>query len=183
MCEMGVIFVGGVHGVGKTTACGWVAEELGVPHRSAGQIIRECAAEEMSVDKRVADVDRNQVLLIEGVTTLVSKFGLLLLDGHFSLFNADGMLQLLPVTVFQDLRIMRIICLTDRPEVIFQRTTARDGASLSVSEITEHQKEELRHARYVAESLQIPFVEVNASDRQTLSHIIKSAASVPKVDI
>ena len=69
---MKVIFVAGIHGVGKTTGCMAVAEELGIPYYTASQIIKgEKASAVVEQSKLVADIDENQRLLIQGVSKLI----------------------------------------------------------------------------------------------------------------
>ena len=38
---MKVIFVAGIHAVGKSSACKFLSSETGIPHYTASQIIRE----------------------------------------------------------------------------------------------------------------------------------------------
>lgn len=72
---MSVIFVCGVHGVGKTTFCQRLAKTLNIPHFSASALIREKASyavSEKSGDKQVKDIDANQVILLDNVVIFCS---------------------------------------------------------------------------------------------------------------
>jgi len=54
---MKVIFVAGIHAVGKSSACKLLSSETGTPHYTASQIIREEKASAISEDsKLVTDV-------------------------------------------------------------------------------------------------------------------------------
>ncbi len=66
--SMGIVFVGGVHGVGKSTSCQEVAERTGLQWLTASSLIK---AEEQSAvaehSKVVLDAVGNQELLIRSV--------------------------------------------------------------------------------------------------------------------
>ena len=82
------VFVAGIHGVGKTYVAGRLPPSYGLLHTSASKLIREeRALPEWNTDKRVADVDENQVALASAVARYNGKGGRLLLDGHFILLN------------------------------------------------------------------------------------------------
>ena len=65
---MGVIFVAGIHGVGKTTASNHAAGILCMGCYTASELIKlERASAIPTSGKAVADIDGNQMLLIRGV--------------------------------------------------------------------------------------------------------------------
>jgi adenylate kinase len=66
-----ILFVGGVHGSGKTTICRLIAEAYPAVHVTAGALICEAADASHIVtvgaqDKAVPDVDANQAVVAEG---------------------------------------------------------------------------------------------------------------------
>lgn len=91
-----VIFIGGAHGVGKTTVCQALSKMLNLPQVTAGALIREGrdAVASKHRYKNVADMDANQALLLEGLRSRWSheaeEGALLLLDGHFALLDLYG---------------------------------------------------------------------------------------------
>lgn len=64
---MGVIFVAGVYGVGKTTICDRLSLEMGLPHYSASDLITKRIGEKYGENKVVSNVDNNQINLINAV--------------------------------------------------------------------------------------------------------------------
>jgi len=162
---MNIIFVAGIHGVGKTTGCKAVSEEFGIPHFSASQIIkgeRSSAVDEKS--KLVADVDENQRLLIRGVSRVLER-GRFLLDGHFTMRRkSDGGIEAIHVDVFRELNIGGVVLYTDDPEEISRRMHARDGVLLPVEMLRSHQDVEVAHAKFVATTLSLPLVILQAFD-------------------
>ena len=66
---MNVIFIAGVHAVGKSTSCKVVSERMDIPHYSASELIREARSSALSDNtKLVADIADNQHLLIQSVS-------------------------------------------------------------------------------------------------------------------
>jgi adenylate kinase len=163
---MGVIFVAGVHAVGKTTLCKRAEQELGIAHYSASGLIR---AEKASViperEKAVNNVNDAQRLLIQGVARVKSLHaGRILLDGHFTLLTSDGCIEPVEVEVFRALDVDRAILIHDTPEAIAQRWQARDGLANSLDTIKTHQEAEFKNARHVAQTMAIPLVVIKAFD-------------------
>lgn len=169
---MTVVFVGGVHGVGKTTSCAQVAQLAGCLHVTASEIIRRERGQAIaSAGKLVADVDGNQRLLIRGFHRMRQKAGAtpILLDGHFAMRDGLGEIQSVSVDVFRSLGIDRVVCLVDEPSAIAARIRQRDGMAPADREIADLQDAESRHARLVATALDVPFTLVQGGDVEALS--------------
>ncbi len=121
------MFVGGVHGSGKTTLSRFLAEALSAGHVTAGELIRKAAAPSHVVttgaqDKAVPDVDRNQAVLLRGLSAyLAADDRPLLLDGHFTLIDPSGGIVEIPAEVFAARR---------RPRATAFVTLARASRSL-----------------------------------------------------
>lgn len=166
---MKVIFVAGIHAVGKSTVCEVVAGEFGIPHFTASQIIRDEKSSAISMSsKLVADVVDNQRLLIQGVSRLLQD-GHLLLDGHFTVrCKLDECIEPVDIDVFRELRVGGIVLFTDNPEEISKRMYNRDGVFHAVELFQSHQDAEIAHAKYVARMLNLPMVELQAFDKDGL---------------
>ena len=64
-----IVFVGGIHGVGKTYLGEPVAKTLGVRHATASQLIREeRGLQSWGSDKRVSDINDNQRALVSAMS-------------------------------------------------------------------------------------------------------------------
>lgn len=162
---MKVIFVAGIHAVGKSSSCKLVSDETGIPHYTASQIIREEKASAISDNsKLVADIADNQRMLIQGVTRLLQNSNFLL-DGHFTIRRkSDGNIEAIDVDVFSELRIGGLVLFIDKPEEISKRMFERDGVLLPVTTFHEHQEAEIAHAQLVASTLKLPIVVLQAFD-------------------
>lgn len=172
---MGTIFVGGVHGVGKTEACKKIAAEISTSHFSASVMIKELDSTAVkSHTKSIDDVLKNQQLLIHAVNAFFKDGDArLILDGHFAVPNAKSVFELIPPTIFSELRLDGIIVLFDEPEQIRLRRLGRDRNTLTVDEIAHIQRQEISQARLVARTLFRPIVEIKAFDLAALSRSIR----------
>ena len=62
-----IIFIGGIHGVGKGTLCKRIESELGIIHLSASEVLKWKGFNVDSSDKRVADIDSTQDYLLKNL--------------------------------------------------------------------------------------------------------------------
>lgn len=172
---MKVIFIAGIHAVGKTTACKLISDEFGIPHFSASQIIKGeklSAVDEKS--KLVVNVDDNQRLLIQGVSRLLNR-GSFLLDGHFTMRRkSDGGIEVIHEDVFRELLIAGVVLYTDHPDEISKRMLARDGVLHPIEMIKSHQDVEISHAKHVASTLGVPLTILQAFDIAGATNHIKN---------
>jgi adenylate kinase len=169
-----VIFVAGIHAVGKSTACKFASAKLGIPHYIASQIILgEKTTSEPAGSKLVDDVAENQRLLIQGVSRL-SATRIILLDGHFTIRRkSDGAIETIPVEVFQEIQVKAVVVFTDEPAKIAERTFARDKVELSLESLYSHQEAEIKHAMLVSTTLALPIVMLKAFDTEAFTDAIR----------
>ncbi|WP_425469715.1 ATP-binding protein [Paraburkholderia unamae] len=172
---MNVVFVGGVHGVGKSTTCECVASTYGYAHVSASDLIRRERADAVAANgKLVNDVEGNQYLLIRGFRRFrdLGNTRCILLDGHFVLRDSDGDIQRLPLSVFRALAPSRIVCFEDDPVAIASRLQQRDLNQVEVNQVSSLQDQELSHASDVASDLRVPLTALRAFDRVGLQRLL-----------
>jgi adenylate kinase len=62
--EHKIIFIGGVHGVGKTFLCNTVREELDIDHYSASDLIKKVKNVKFPTNKHIKGIGGNQNALI-----------------------------------------------------------------------------------------------------------------------
>lgn len=155
-----MIFVGGIHGVGKSTAARVIANEVGADVVTASELIREArrGVETWDAQKRVSAIQANQDLLVKAVAERVWQKPIAILEGHFTLQDSAGNVECIPISVFQELRPTLLVVLIDHPYEIATRLRARDGTDHSVAKLREMQELEVRHAETVGKSLGIDVV-------------------------
>lgn len=160
-----VIFIAGVHGVGKTTLCRRIALSGQFTHKSASEIISEQKAAAIAANsKEVRDIAGNQQLLIDGVLRMASSQKSLLLDGHFVLLNTRKRPEPIPTAVFAKLCIDGVILVTGKPSQIAAQLAARDGKGLCPENVAALQALETSRAKSVSKELGLPLIRIEALD-------------------
>jgi adenylate kinase len=176
---MSVIFLAGVHGVGKGFLGVPVAKAIGITHLTASQLIRdEKGKATWGINKETSELDDNQLALIRAVNQRRVGNTSILLDGHFVLRNASGVLTPLATTVFKELRLAGVVLLTEEASVIANRLTARDGRDDDWRAVSRLAEAELAHARKVCSELGLPFTVIQTPTQTTLNDAIEQLLKV-----
>ncbi|HEP8866704.1 TPA: AAA family ATPase [Pseudomonas aeruginosa] len=167
------IFVAGVHGVGKTYLASQLPASLGLMHTSASKLIRdERALTSWGVDKRVSDVDANQVALAAAVSRYNNAGTRLLLDGHFVLLNAQNEFSRLGSEVFKALNLEGVILLETEAHTIAIRIRERDGREVDIDHLDRFIAAERSQAQMVCNELAIPLFILEAPNPDTFATAI-----------
>lgn len=175
---MSVIFLAGVHGVGKGFLGTSVANSMGIAHLTASQLIREEKGQvTWGTDKKTSDLDGNQLALIRAVAQRSLTHPAILLDGHFVLRNAQGALTPLATSVFKELHLAGVILLTEEESVIASRLALRDKGMPDIQAISELAAAELAHAQVVCNELGLPLLKI---DTPTLASLTDSVTRLLK---
>ncbi len=163
MVKKEIIFVGGIHGVGKGRFCEEMSEFLSFEHLSASEILKWSEISKPT-NKKVESIRDTQERLIDGITKLPSISIPYVIDGHFTLFNRKGKVSLVPKDVFVKMGPKSLIVLTYSPEVICERLRLRDGENYSLKLLSEMQEVEVNYAREISEELKIPLLEMDSQN-------------------
>lgn len=139
-----IIFVSGVHGVGKSTLCGKLSEKFGWAHYSCSDLIKE-NSDYVESSKLVSTADKNQQALLRGISRLTEE--VVLLDGHFCLLDKDEQVIELPFEVFDAISPSAILLATCDEETIHQRLELRGGHVLALEKIVELQQHEVERSK------------------------------------
>lgn len=161
-----IIFVGGIHGVGKTTFCNNLSKELSLEHFSSSTLISMLDSQRIKQNKRVDDIKNNQSILLEAVNYFLNSDRVYLLDGHFCLIDGNSCIQKIPISVFELLGIKGIILLFDCEEKILKKFKKRDARDYSLEFIKKFQEEEMLYAKYVAKKIKVPLRVINISKKE-----------------
>lgn len=164
-----IIFVGGIHGVGKTTLCNEISEKLKIENYSSSALIAKLNSEKVREDKKVVDIEQNQDILIKAINTyLFNNQKKYILDGHFCLINNLGYVENVPIETFKQLNLKAIIIVTDSPERIITKLELRDGGKYSLEFIKVFQEKEIAYAKSIAEQLGIQCIIINMEEKDTV---------------
>jgi adenylate kinase len=169
-----IIFVAGIHGVGKTFLGAPVAQQLGIRHATASQLIRkERGLQSWGADKRVSGLDENQAALVSATKRLHSSGQNLLLDGHFVLRGTNGAFNEIDPQVFRDLQIGAVLLLEADTDVVIDRLRVRGDTSWSPMELRTLAAREEAHARHVSSALGIAIRNLLAPGERQFGDAIK----------
>lgn len=158
------IFVAGIHGVGKTYLAKRLPAGSGLMHTSASTLIKEeRALPDWNADKRVADVDANQVALAQAVARHNAGGTALLLDGHFVLLGQEGQFIPLGVEVFRALNLRAVVLIETPPDVVAaRRVTQRDELYRDSTWLTDFMNRERAQAELVCTELNLPLTVLSS---------------------
>ena len=169
-----IIFIGGIHGVGKGTICLKLADEFNFKHLSASQVLKWSEVSPDMSNKFVKDISDTQNRLIDGLGGLISREEKYLLDGHFCLFDSRGIPQKVSIDTFHKIAPKAItVVITDVIEIV-NRLRKRDGKEYDPFLLDKMQNSERRHAIFVAKELDIPFFEIRNSNMDELINFISN---------
>lgn len=154
-----IIFLAGVHGVGKSTMCASALNSLPIELLSSSELLKwtEISSAE---NKKVSDINATQNRLIEGLRNAIEYDKRYVLDGHFCLLNGDGEVKRIPFETFRAINPAGIVVLTDNPGQIVRRLKNRDRALYSSAKISSFQTEEIAYAKEVSDILSVPLLEL-----------------------
>lgn len=150
---MEIIFIAGIHGVGKTYYCNSLND--GIKNYSASDLIREY--KEIN-SKIVKNIGENQNYLLEAISNLDEDK--IYLDGHFCLINFKNEIEKVPIDTFRTLNIKKIIILYSNPILIAQRLEKRDHKKYPVEMLEKFQEEELNYGKKIANMLNLSLIHI-----------------------
>lgn len=171
MNDRKIVFVGGIHAVGKGTVCKELAEKFNFEHLSASQVLRWNEISD-SKNKKVQNFTTTQDRLLTNLSKIVKPNVKYLLDGHFTLLNSNGEPEKIDETIFVGIQPESIILLTCEPKIIFERLKQRDDSIYKLSVLEKMQQMEVEHAKYISKKLEIPlFAVIDGNTNSVIEHL------------
>lgn len=177
--ERKIIFIGGIHGVGKSTMCNELSKKCNMAEYSCGTLIRKVNDKLLrKEDKRVHNINMTQNALIQGVKEFVQESNIIL-DGHFCLLNDSKSVERIPEYVFEELKPAIIIVLVRDAIEIEKSLLARDNIDYTYDILNAFQQKEILYAKELATKLNIPFCkyDVNNGIKELYEWISKNSNS------
>ena len=168
-----IIFIGGVHGIGKTTLCRSICSKFNITHHSASELIKRYSHIEFALNARVENIDENQEALINAINEYLDPQKKYIMDGHFCLLNQDGKVTKIPEPTFTAISPLAIILLHDDPSNIHSRLKDRDRKIYDLDLLVSFQEQELNYSQSVASKLNISYLKANPfRDRERIDKFI-----------
>ena len=164
-----IIFVGGIHGVGKGTICEKISQDYKLIHLTASTVLKW---EEISTksNKAVKNFSETQSRLINGLNVLIEEKNTYLLDGHYCMLDSNNNPKRIEKSTFKQIS-PRVFCVvTNEVEIIFNRLKMRDSVNYSLELLTKMQKMEIEYAIELATEHNKPFVEIHGNN---ISELVK----------
>lgn len=169
----GCIFVGGVHGSGKTELCKKIQEKIDCVYLSASQLLKWSKKE-----KNVENVQENQRILKELLKKEMQDDKLYLIDGHFALWNNEYKCEKVPLTFFEGLNIKCILLVVENEDVIEKRLFVRNEINVLSENIVSISMVEKEYSQFVAEKLGVYFHQVNSSNENQVNVLINQMEQI-----
>ena len=166
-----IIFIGGIHGVGKGTICKEIASKTDLIHITASEILKwdEISS---SDNKLVNNISSTQERLINGLKSLIKKDKQYMLDGHFCLLNSNGIPCKIDEDTFDSINPKIISIVIDDIGKIVDRLDKRDNKKYDIKILDELQKMEIEYAKYLSKKYSIPYIEIKNNDYKSLLNSI-----------
>jgi adenylate kinase len=159
-----IIFIGGIHGVGKSTLCVKISNLMKIESYSASSLIKSVSDLNFPSDKKIKGINRNQNLLISAIDKYIDPNRYCLLDGHFCLLNQNGEVTNVPIATFANLSPAAILVLTNDPKIIYSQIKDRDNNEMEIENISSFQEKELEQSKLVSQFLNIPWLSENPTE-------------------
>ncbi len=174
-----LIFVGGIHGVGKSTICRNVCVDNTFTHLTASELIKSESHNKSLLNnpssKKVSALKDNQKCLTLALEKKTSQGGSFLLDGHFVLFDTDGKIQKIPLATFKKIMPEELVVITGDPKIIQDRLYGRDKQKYELRALREMQKKEVAHAIRIGAKLNIKVKQLEMDDTKGFLKLVKDS--------
>lgn len=159
-----LVFCGGVHGVGKTSLCQALADQMHAVHVSAGSLLRLAGLVKPS-EYAVLDHGENQAYIQTALQDYREQYGgaRIILDGHFCLLRPNRRIQSLPCELFKSLRAAALLVVVDDPSTISKRLVDRDGTRFDAIFVDRFQRREVARAQAISRHICVPLRNITPS--------------------
>ncbi|MBA3970554.1 MAG: AAA family ATPase [Bacteroidetes bacterium] len=167
-----IIFIGGIHGVGKGTLSEKICATTGLIPLSASDLIKWHEVSPDGKNKKVDNILSTQERLLKGLKHTVHEDNAYLLDGHFCLLNKSNQPEKVPIETFVGIDPNIISVIVDDIAAIINRLKLRDGKEYDLNTLNEMQKLEVEYAKEISVQLNIPLIIIKNSDPKELIQLI-----------
>lgn len=150
-----IAFIGGIHGVGKSTICKHICRELNLEYLSASELLKWKDINEDAKNKKVKDIPDTQNRLILALTHRVQQDKNYLLDGHYCLLNSNDEVVNIPLDTFEKINPFSLNIILGNVAEIKKRLEMRDNKLYDYALLERLQNEELSYAKHLSKTFGI----------------------------
>lgn len=151
----GIAFIGGIHGVGKSTICGDICQRLNMKYLSASELLKWNEINDDAQNKKVKDISLAQSRLSMGLKKTIQKENAYLLDGHYCLLNQENEIIRISLDTFKEINPFSLNIIIGEISEVQSRLKERDNKSYEYYLLERFQDEELSHAKFLSKKLGI----------------------------
>lgn len=162
-----IIFIGGIHGVGKGTLCNIVCNELNFRHLSASDVLKWDEISEKE-NKLVKDFTLTQNRLITNLERIVNDTERYVLDGHYCLLNYNQEPERIDFNTFNLLNPFAFAVVIDDVQEIKRRLENRDKKDYDFELLLKFQELELEYSKELSNKLKKPHLVLRKGENQKL---------------
>lgn len=162
--ENSFIFIGGIHGVGKSTFCQNIIAPFGYSSISASSLIKMgngIVQNSKTINEN--SIASNQNILCIGAEEFLKNNYKTAIDGHFCLVKADGNFQKIEIEVFERMNPSFLILVETSEAQIRKNIESRSEMKLNYS-LSDFLKIENEYAHEISAKLGIPLYIFNSFD-------------------
>jgi len=150
-----IAFIGGIHGVGKSTICQHICNKLSMEYLSASQLLKWNSLNQDVKSKKVKDISETQNRLILGLNNSIKTEKNYMLDGHYCLLNTNNEIINIPLEIFKQINPFSLNIILDDVSAIKERLETRDNRIYDYKILESFQGQELKHAKFLSKTLGI----------------------------
>jgi len=169
-----IIFIGGIHGVGKSTICQHICRELNLEYLSASELLKWEDINDDAKNKKVRDIPFTQNRLIAGLSNTIQEGHYYLLDGHYCLLNEKAEVEKVSIDIFMQINPKALGLILGDIREIKSRLDLRDNKNYDFGLLEQLQNSELDYAKELSVALKVPLYIEESNDAMNLyNHLSK----------
>lgn len=150
-----VSFIGGIHGVGKSTVCHQICNILKLQYLSASELIKWKDLNEDTLNKKVNDIELTQDKLITSLRSTIKENVKYILDGHYCLFNSASDVSEIPLKTFKTINPTSLNLIIGEITEIKSDLEKRDKRFYNYDLLNQLQESEIKYANKLSTILGI----------------------------
>jgi adenylate kinase len=168
-----ISFIGGIHGVGKSTICKSLCSDLNIQYLSASEVLKWTEMNEDVKNKKVQDIPLTQDKLIKGLIKRVEEKHYYLLDGHYCLLDKTNKVVRIPFATFEAINPASLRLITGDVAEIKLRLESRDKRTYDLDLLENMQDQEIDYAKEISQKLNVNLSIGNEKDYSKIISILK----------
>jgi adenylate kinase len=150
-----IVFIGGIHGVGKSTVCRQICNKLNINYLSASEVLKWKEINYDFKDKKVENISLTQDILVKGLRNTIQRNQYYLLDGHYCLLNKDNKITNIPFETFKAINPISLNIIIGEIDEIKKQLEERDQRVYDYNILEKMQTNEINYASKLSEQLGI----------------------------